>query len=170
MFQDFLLKLKDHLIPHLKTAVEPGSTFIDSQSNPSYGEVSTSNGNQLDHDLVYFKSKRIYLHKLARIHYTTYDIRRGQDIINPSTPCRDIMLLTTTNNDVDHLFLYSHVLGIYHADVIYTGSCTPSCQARWFEFLWVQWYQHQGQNVWWSNSKLDVLSFPPSLPRVHFDL
>ena len=137
MFQDFLLKLKDHLIPRLETAVAPGSTFIDSQSNPSYGEASTSNGNQLDRDSVYFKSERIYLHKLARIHYTTYDVRRGQDVINPSMPHRDIMLLATTNNDVDHPFLYARVLGIYHANVIYTGGRAPSYQARRFEFLWV---------------------------------
>ena len=164
MFQDFLPKLKGHLLPRLKAALELESTSADSWSDSLHGEASSSTGNanRLDWDLLYFKSDRIYLHKLARIQYTTYDVRREQDVINPTTPHRDIMLLATTpNNDVDHPFLYARVLGIYHANVVYTGDGVQSYQARRFEFLWVQWYQYQGQNVRWCDLKLDVLAFPP---------
>ena len=158
--QDFVPKLKDHLIPHLKVALmqDPITTDI------SYDEplnANTTNDNHIPHDSVHLKGGQIYLHKLVRFQYTTYDVQRDQDIINPSTPHQDIMLLATTNDDHDHPFLYGRALGIYHANVIFTG-CQSSqiYQARRFEFLWVRWYKYEGPNVRWSDSRLDRLSFP----------
>ena len=70
--------------------------------------------------------------------YTTYNIQRGQDVINPSTPHQDIMMLATTSDtDDDYPFLYAHMLGIYHANVIYAADLTQTYQAKQFEFLWV---------------------------------
>ena len=66
----------------------------------------------------------MYRHHLARFNYTTYDIRRSQDVINPGTSHHDIMLLANTdesNSNSKHPFLYARVLGIYHVNVIYTG-------------------------------------------------
>ena len=162
-FQNFLLKLKGHLLPRLKVALARDTASVDSWSDSLHSEANTTgNTNQSDCDSVYLKNDRIYLHKLVRIQYTTYDVRREQDVVNPSTPHRDIMLLaTTSDNDVDHPFLYARVLGIYHANVTYTGDGTQSYQARRFEFLWVRWYRYQGQNVRWRDLKLDILSFPP---------
>ena len=122
---------------------------MDSRSDSLHGEVSaTCNTNQSDCDLVYLKSNQIYLHKLVHIQYTTYDVQREQDVVNPSTPHWDIMLLaTTTDNNVDHPFLYAHLLGIYHANVTYAGDDIQNYQARRFKFLWVHWYRYQGQNV-----------------------
>ena len=162
MSQDFLPKLKGYLISCLKATLVQESAFVDSRSDSLHSEASaTCNTNQSDCDLVYLKSNWIYLHKLVHIQYTTYDVRREQDIVNPSTPHRDIMLLaTTTDNDVDHLFLYAHVLGIYHTNITYAGDDIQNYQARQFKFLWVCWYRYQSQNVWWRDLKLDVLSFP----------
>lgn len=70
-------------------------------------------------------------------------------------------MLATTEDDQDHPFLYARVLGIYHANVVYTGGNSQNHEARRFEFLWVRWYQYQGPNVRWSDSKLDLVSFPP---------
>ena len=57
MFQDFLPRLKDHLVHRMKATLVQESTSVETQSNPSYGEESTSNGDHLDGDLVYLKSK-----------------------------------------------------------------------------------------------------------------
>ena len=122
---------------------------------------STSNGDHSDSNLVYLKSKRIYLHKICRVQYTTYNVQRGQDIINPFTPHWNIMLLATTSNNDDHPFLYACVLGVYHANAIYTGNGAHNYQARQFEFLWVQWYRYHGPSVRWNDSRLDAVSFPP---------
>ena len=49
------------------------------------------------------------------INYTTYDMHRNQDSINPRT-CSDVMLLNADSED-DHCYLYAWVIGIFHADV-----------------------------------------------------
>ena len=139
MFQNFLLKLKGHLLPCLKVALAQDTASVNSWSDSLHSEASTTgNMNQSDCDLVYLKNDWIYLHTPVHIQYTTYDVRREQDVVNPSMPHQDIMLLaTTSDNDVNHPFLYACVLGIYHTNVTYTGDGTQSYQARWFEFLWV---------------------------------
>lgn len=160
-FQDFLPRLKDHLVHGMKATLVQESTSVETQSNPSYGEESTSNGDHSDSDLVYLKSEWIFLHKICRVQYTTYDAWRGQDVINPFMPHQNIMLLATTSNNNDHPFLYACVLGIYHANAIYIGNGTHNYQARQCEFLWVQWYRYHGLSVRWNNSRLDAVSFPP---------
>jgi hypothetical protein len=42
---------------------------------------------------VLFKSDCMYNHRIVRFNYTTYDVRRSQDVINPRTSHCDIMLL-----------------------------------------------------------------------------
>ena len=124
---------------------DPITTDI-SHDGPS--NANMTNDNHIPRDSVHLKGDQIYLHKLTRFQYTTYDVQRDQDVINPSTPHQDIMLLATTDDDHDHPFLYGHVLGIYHANVIFTGCQSSQIhQARQFEFLWVRWYKYEGPNV-----------------------
>ena len=171
--QDFAPKLKDHLIPRLKAALMQDLITTDiPYVRPLNANMTVfPNDNHIDCDSAYLKGDQIYLYKLTRFQYTTYDVRRGQDIINPSTPHHNIMLLATTDDNHDHPFLYARVLGIYHANVIFTGCQSLQIhQARQFEFLWVRWYKYKGPNVQWSNLRLDRVSFPPLLPRVPLDL
>jgi hypothetical protein len=66
------------------------------------------------------------------------------------------MLLTNkddsnTDTDSDHPFLYAHVLGIYHANVIYTGSDTRDYTLRRLDFLWVRWFRlTEDMNLAWT--------------------
>lgn len=159
--QDFLPKLKEHLVPRLKAALRQDSTSSDAQHDPSNWEDNAIDSDHSDRDFVYLKSERIYLHKICRVQYTTYDVRRAQDVINPFTPHRDIMLLSTTSDDDDHPFLYACVLGVYHANAIYAGDAARSYQAKRLNFLWVRWYKYHGPSVRWSDSRLDTISFPP---------
>jgi hypothetical protein len=67
---------------------------------------------------------------------------------------------TDNPNESNHPFLYARVLGIYHANVIYTagGDYTP----RRMEFLWVRWFKYdQVRSIGWADLKLDPLGFPP---------
>ncbi|KAG8701768.1 hypothetical protein FRC11_011922 [Ceratobasidium sp. 423] len=69
----------------------------------------------------------MYKHKTLWINYTSYDVCRQQDLINPTTPSRFIFLPSEFDSaespDLDtHPFLYAKVLGIYHADISYRGS------------------------------------------------
>ncbi len=126
---------------------------------PSFNEDNTT-----DLDRVFFNQDRIYLHKLARFNFTTYDVRRDQDNINPSTSHRAIMVLADNNPEDPNSphFFYDLVLGIYHVNAIYTGSGTvqTDCRPRRLEFLWVRWF-HNVDSESWGFCRLQSLRFPP---------
>jgi hypothetical protein len=120
--------------------------------------------NRHKRDSVFLHNDRIYCHQLARFNYTTYDVRRAQDVTNPRTSHCDIMLLARRNeeSDSDHPFIYARVLGIYHANVLYTGTGMVDHQTRRIKFLWVRWFEYDGSRcVEWKDMRLDALHFPP---------
>ena len=58
-----------------------------------------------------------------RVNYTTYDMRRDQDTINPRTHA-DVMVLNPgdeESEDERHPYWYARVCGIFHANVLYLG-------------------------------------------------
>jgi len=87
---------------------------------------------QLNHIL--FKGNRVYRHHLLHINYTTYDLQRDFDSINPHTDHQDIMILSNSDDNA-HPFSYARVLGIFHANIIYTGLGSKDFQSRHIEFL-----------------------------------
>lgn len=114
----------------------------------------------------------MYSHRIVRFNYTTYDVRRAQDVVNPGTPHCNIMLLKTHTDDSPddpepepeeaqdtHPFLYARVIGIYHVNVIYTGPGMVNYNPTRFDFLWVRWYTHVPSSR--SPYRLDQLKFPP---------
>jgi hypothetical protein len=107
----------------------------------------------------------MYKHNIIRINYTTYDMRRAQDIINPNTDHKDIMMLSSGGLDSQHHeFCYARVLGIYHANVIYLGTGEPDYRGRRMEFLWVQWFKPMPElpvQKSWTKHRLDALGFLP---------
>jgi hypothetical protein len=123
---------------------------------------SVSTGSISDPNCVLFRSNRIYKHNVLRINYTTYDVRRSQDIINPNTPHRDVMLLSDEEDDDPHHFRYARVLGIYHVNVVYTGPDSLDYTPRRLDFLWVRWFQSFGARpTRWADFRLDSVHFPP---------
>lgn len=112
-------------------------------------------------NFIFFKSERMYAHRMIRFNYTTYDIRRSQDVVNPRTPHCNIMLLNKQMDDNDtttaHPFLYARVIGIYHVNVIYTGPGMINYSPTRFDILWVRWYQHIPPT---EPHRLDQLTFP----------
>ena len=86
---------------------------------------------------VLLKGNRLYSHSLLRINYTTYDLRQETDTINPHTDHRNIMLLAQDDRSsaISHPFCYARVLGVYHANVIFTGPESRDYQSRHLEFL-----------------------------------
>ncbi|EGN91887.1 hypothetical protein SERLA73DRAFT_66705, partial [Serpula lacrymans var. lacrymans S7.3] len=80
-------------------------------------------------------------HSTMRINYTSYNVRRGQDVINSNTSHNNVMVLAGLDNPSGHHFWYARVLGIYHANIIYTGPGMVDYQAHCLDFLWVRWYE-----------------------------
>lgn len=54
-------------------------------------------------------------HSTPKVYYTTYDLRREYDTINPRTHC-DVMVLSGETRP-QHPYWYARVLGIYYFDV-----------------------------------------------------
>lgn len=100
---------------------------------------------------------------MSRFHFTTYDVQRGTDIVNPGTSRCNIMLLADDSDAsaAQHKFLYARVLGVYHANVIYTGPGMHNYEARRIDFLWVRWYKVVEPTAsGWKIRRLDCIRFP----------
>lgn len=91
---------------------------------------------------VTFVGNQLYRHKVLRVNYTTYDVRRNQDSLNPRNHA-DIMLLAD-DSDIDedtfHPYLYARILGIFHARVRHVGKLSKSADEQHINFLWVRWF------------------------------
>jgi hypothetical protein len=125
----------------------------------------TDDNCQAELDGILFKNDHMYRHNLVRINYTTYDVRRSQDVVNPNTSHRDIILLANQDGDSQtdavHPFLYARVLAIFHANIIYNGPGMLDYAPRKIYFLWVRWFEYSGEAVTWKHRRLDSLHFPP---------
>ena len=111
VFQDFLPRLKNHFLSRLLELKYDG------------GELNFS---ALDRRAVIIENFGVlYRHKVLRVNYTTYDLRRTIDSLNPCVPGHaDVMVLSPENeeeNDDPHPYRYARILGIYHANVRHIG-------------------------------------------------
>ncbi|KAG2047193.1 hypothetical protein BDR06DRAFT_1032526 [Suillus hirtellus] len=140
--KNFLLKLKQHLLQHIHKLTDISSE---------------------DTNTIIIKDDHLYHHNIARFNYTTYDVRRAQDVVNPCTSHCNVMVLSS-DNDMGlegHRFIYGKVLGVYHVNVIYVGVSMIDFTPLRVEFLWVRWYKPMEQVSSWDTSTLDRLRFPP---------
>ncbi|KAA1473807.1 hypothetical protein DENSPDRAFT_780478, partial [Dentipellis sp. KUC8613] len=80
---------------------------------------------------VIIDNNTIYSGNTLTVNYTTYDVRRDQDIVNIRTRPH-VMLLS---QDPNVKFWYAQVIGIFHAQVHYRNM-----SPKRMEFLWVRWY------------------------------
>ena len=92
-----------------------------------------------DRNSVHILNHRIYSAKVLRVNYTTYDIRRDQDSMNPRTHC-DIMVVSPEKEDGAHPFWYARVLGVFHADILHVGPASRNRSVQRMEFLWIRWF------------------------------
>ena len=147
--QGFIPRLKDHLLSRLRGQGGAGEEAIFSEK---------------ERDALFFQHERIYAHAILRINFTTYDMRRDQDFINPRTGKRFIMV--NSNEDSPearkfHPFWYAQVLGIFHANVFLSVGSSTAKPIR-MEFLWVRWFGHD--SMWksgWQARHLDRIGFVP---------
>lgn len=106
------------------------------------------------------QNNRIFCYKTIHINFTTYDLRRETDVIKLKSDNRDILMLSPGQSD-EHPFYYACIIGIFHADVIYTGIGSKDYWACHMEFLWVRWFEKLEQPSGWQQNSLDVLKFAP---------
>ncbi|KAG6908713.1 hypothetical protein DXG01_003558, partial [Tephrocybe rancida] len=157
----FYNDLQKHLLPRLKASLKiPHNSSIPVDRRDP------------DRERVFYQSDALYEHNILRLNYTTYDVRRRQDVINPKTDHRDIMLLrwpTAANRDpTKHQYRYARVLRIFHVKAIYHGPMRQERVAHRLDFLWVRWFEMgDGHDLpvsaRWSEEHLglDQLKFAP---------
>ena len=119
--QTFLPRLQEHLIGRLT-----GRTFDGEEESYAAHERSR----------LVITNNSIYLHKTVRVNYTTYDMRRDQDSINPRTH-PDVMVLS---RDDPHPYWYARVLAIFHVYALYTGEGARYAEPQKFDVLWIRWF------------------------------
>lgn len=84
---------------------------------------------------IIIKNEKIFTHQRLRVNYTTYDLQRDYDTINPTSNRPYVMVLSREDNGLSP-FWYAQVLGIYHANVIYKKQ---SPYPKRMDFLFVRW-------------------------------
>ncbi|THH23278.1 hypothetical protein EUX98_g7896 [Antrodiella citrinella] len=131
--QEFLPQLKNHLLARVLGRAFDGDEHAFSDKDRTY---------------LRFRQDRIYFHQTLRINYTTYDMRRDQDVINPRTHSDIMVHAHEDDSDTDissqHPYWYARVIAIFHAYVRFDGSRTPDMQQQdeyqRMEFVWIRWF------------------------------
>lgn len=108
-----------------------------------------------------FINNRIYQHKVLRVNYTTYDLRRAQDSVNPRTHA-DIMVLSHEDDDNAYPYWYARVVGVFHVEVQYRGSEMQDQAPKRVDFLWVRWFaRNRNLKSGWAVRRLPCIGFYP---------
>ncbi|KAG2155200.1 uncharacterized protein EDB93DRAFT_1247691 [Suillus bovinus] len=126
MYDDFGQYLRDHKGDPAMRDFLPGlKTHILDRLEPETTQLPLERSALTDqHNTILFKRNQIYHHNLTRFNYTTYDIRRAQDVINTRTQHCNIMLLA--NHSDDGHYLYAKVIGIHHINIVRVANVANS--------------------------------------------
>ena len=150
------------MLPRIKKLLERGCS--DSNEPLQTGGSKLAGVTSSEDGHIFFVNDRIYKHKIFRINYTTYDVRRAQDVINPYTSRCNVLLLAEGDGTAPppHPFLYAQVLGVYHVNAVYAGVGHHDYRPYRMEFLWVRWLQVvESEPCGWEARRLDCLRYLP---------
>ena len=100
-----------------------------------------------------------YHHKTLQVNYTTYDLWREQDTINPVTRA-DIMVLSH-KDERSHPYWYACVIHIFHVMTQYHNELSgPFSAPKQMDVLFVCWFRLDiNYPCGWSKKRLHQLQF-----------
>lgn len=78
----------------------------------------------------------VYSVQTMQVHYTTYDMRRDYDTVNPKTHA-DVMVLSGESTP-SHPYWYARIMGIYHVNTWLQGDSDGQVEKH-LEILHVRW-------------------------------
>ena len=122
--QNFIYKLHIHLLSQLLSKGLDGD-------DPHLFTDEERNSVRLINNIIFSAGQ-------LSVNYTTYDVRRDRDTINPNAHPY-VMLRSPEVGAGVHPYWYAQVLSIYHANVSTTHPAAPRHSAQRMEFLWVRW-------------------------------
>ena len=91
------------------------------------------------HNSVRILDNRLYSMAIMHVNYTTYNIRREQDIVNPRT-YNNVMVLSHETEHGHHPYWYARMLRVFRAHVRHCGAESHNLLVQPMEVLWVRWY------------------------------
>ena len=118
---DFIPQLKDHLL----------GCLCDQPYNGDQEPYSDQ-----DQMSVHIVDNQVYSSQLLRVNYTTYDVHRDQDLVNPRTHS-NVMILSCKDDTQAHPYWYAQVLGVFHLRVLHLDPSVMNCSVQHMEVLWV---------------------------------
>ena len=149
--QHFGRHLKEHLLHRLGYQFSSNETLTGSTVH--------------DRSKVQFINNRIFKHKVMRVNYTTYDLRRAQDSLNSRTHA-DFMTLQPPHLDSELAgdqfpYRFGRIIGIFHAMVLYNaGPGSRNNEPQHMEFLFVRWFTtDDGHRGGWKLKQLHRIKF-----------
>jgi hypothetical protein len=149
--KDFVQGLKDHILTRLL-----GKEYDGDEQEYTHAERNE----------VLIQDNQLYFHKTLRVNYTSYDIRRQQDVVNP-TSHPDVMVLSCEDGEDAHPFWYARVIKIFHIIVRHCPSAPQTEQyaqtePQRMDVLWVRWFGLDADaRGGWSKKRLHGISFIP---------
>lgn len=116
---------------------------------------------------VIFANERIYRHKIMRVNYTTYDVRRGQDSLSSRTRSDIMMLARETDGNESlpppHPFEYARIIGIFHVDIVHQIAEENTSTTTSIEIIWVRRFRIDATYAaGFKKKRLHRLEFLPS--------
>ena len=144
-FQEFVPRLKDHLLSRLLNDEYDGNE-----------QVFTSE----ERNTVHFMNNlnRVFQLKCFQLNYTTYDIRHEQDMLRPGHGAF-IMMLSQEDGPDAHPFWYAQVLSTFFIAVNHRGV------DKMMEILWVRWFGVMPGHKWGiKKAHLPQIGFVPDSP------
>ncbi|KAI0644637.1 hypothetical protein C8Q79DRAFT_913099 [Trametes meyenii] len=141
----------ENFIPNLHAHVLTRLLFKDSAPPSDYAPSPE------DLAALRISNNRLYKHKRMLVNYTSYDMRRKQDSINP-TSHPDIMLLAPPGSS--HQYLYARVLSIFHVNVSFARLGFEEMFT--LHVLFVRWFNLDQSVPWGFDAcRLPRLQFAP---------
>jgi len=143
MHQDFIPRLKDHLLARIRGIEYTGDEFDFTDE---------------DRDQISIANNKMYEHSVLRINYTTYDLRREQDSLNSRTHA-DIMVLSHETDETRHPYWYARIIRIFHVDVWDYNDASMAKPCR-MNVLFVRWFgRDPSYNFGFSAKRLPRIGF-----------
>ena len=151
LFSNFLTELfnenKDHLLSRLHGYEYDGDEHLFTEERNDLRIVGGLN--------------RIIESTILRVNYTTYDIRREQDVMRPGPACF-VMTLSREDELNAHPYWYCQVIRAFHIDVLHVGPNAHCRSVQTMEVLWVRWLGLVPRYKWgFSQARLPKVGFVP---------
>jgi hypothetical protein len=120
-----------------------------------------------DRGQIVFANNQLCKHSVLRINYTTYDLQREQDSINPRTHA-DIMVLSHENDNDRHPYWYARVVKIFHVNVLYYGMGSSNARAPTrMDVVFVHWFGRDTPfKAGWSAKRLHRIGFSSATSQI----